>query len=152
MSDEVKVTERCPVCDGNMPCHPAWSNIFGYDQPLEDDAQRCLRAEIVQHETTIREQAAEIDRLRGIRRNIGLTKEHTELLESFWRTGEVPALEDMAGAVSEALDLIERLRSALASVNRILSPGNRTFDEFIRDMDYACDIARAALNQKEKLL
>ena len=34
---------------------------------------------------------------------------------------------------------------ALESINRILSPGNRTLDEMLRDMGYATDVARAAL-------
>lgn len=33
----------------------------------------------------------------------------------------------------------------LRSINRLLSPGNRTFDELIRDAGLACDLSRSAL-------
>jgi hypothetical protein len=38
-----------------------------------------------------------------------------------------------------------KLVDALEAINRLISPGSRTFDEMIRDMGYACDTARAAL-------
>jgi hypothetical protein len=44
---------------------------------------------------------------------------------------------------------IERLTRTLHSIARTLSPGNRTMDELMRDMGYACDSARAALNNQE---
>lgn len=40
-------------------------------------------------------------------------------------------------------DLLE----AMESINRMISPGSRTFDEMIRDMGYACDRARAAISR-----
>jgi hypothetical protein len=42
-----------------------------------------------------------------------------------------------------------KLREALEEVNRLTSPGNRTFDEMIRDTGLACDIARAALRDTQ---
>lgn len=39
------------------------------------------------------------------------------------------------------------MTKALEGINRILSPGHRTMDELMRDMDFACDRARAALTQ-----
>lgn len=46
-----------------------------------------------------------------------------------------------------ALDETSRLRAALEGIQRILAPGNRTFDEMIRDVGRADDLARAALSQ-----
>jgi hypothetical protein len=39
--------------------------------------------------------------------------------------------------------------AALGTINRLTSPGNRTFDELMRDMGLACDIARAALTKAQ---
>jgi hypothetical protein len=52
-----------------------------------------------------------------------------------------------ANLADEAVSEIERLREALAGINRILSPGNRTLDAMIRDMGYACDTARLAIKE-----
>ena len=54
-----------------------------------------------------------------------------------------------ADVMEEAADEIERLRGKLATISLITSPGNRTLDEMMRDMGMACDMARAALAQKE---
>jgi len=47
--------------------------------------------------------------------------------------------------VAEAAATIAELLEALKSINIMTSPGNRTLDQLIRDMGYACDRARAAI-------
>lgn len=42
-----------------------------------------------------------------------------------------------------------KLREALETIGRRTDPGNRTFDEMIRDMGLANDLARAALRPQE---
>jgi hypothetical protein len=44
-------------------------------------------------------------------------------------------------------DRIGRLEGALEGIARLTAPGNRTFDEVIRDMGLACDRARWALTE-----
>lgn len=45
---------------------------------------------------------------------------------------------------------IAALEQALRAINVLTSPGNRTLDELIRDMGYACDRARAALGENNE--
>lgn len=42
------------------------------------------------------------------------------------------------------------LVEALEAINRLTSPGNRTFDAMMTDMGLACDIARAVLEAHAK--
>ena len=46
-----------------------------------------------------------------------------------------------ARLIAAAPDMLE----ALKAINVCLSPGNRTFDEMIRDCGLACDVARTAI-------
>ena len=59
-------------------------------------------------------------------------------------------IEHLEVRVQEQVATILRLTCTLQSINRMLSPGNRTMDELMRDMGYACDSARAALSTQEK--
>lgn len=47
--------------------------------------------------------------------------------------------------------LIRELGDKLQSINRILSPGHRTLDDLLRDMGYACDVARCAIEKLPKV-
>ena len=77
-----------------------------------------------------------------------------EHLSNYWmgRTGEaerrVYALKVELAALQRSHDACVK---ALKTINRLTSPGNRTLDDFIRDTNFACDIARAALANAEKL-
>ena len=59
-------------------------------------------------------------------------------------------LSDQHATIVRDAATIEQLRGKLTSINRMLSPGSRTMDELMRDMGYACDCARAALNPQPK--
>jgi hypothetical protein len=50
-----------------------------------------------------------------------------------------------ADANARLIAAAPELLAALKSINRLTSPGNRTLDDFMRDMDLACDISRAAI-------
>ena len=60
----------------------------------------------------------------------------TEILPINWPSGQDAVIVAIAYLAA---------RKALEAINKYTSPGNRTLDEMIRDMGYACDIARAAL-------
>lgn len=85
MSDEVKVSERCPVCDGNIPCHhcsdtglstyaralrcqQAFTDLLKADQESIDEA---LAAAI---EQSMRAQVAEAERDELARKVVELTR------------------------------------------------------------------------------
>lgn len=60
-------------------------------------------------------------------------------------TAEACAL-NLSGLLDDANERIEELERKFAHINRLLSPGyERTFDDLIRDVGYATDIARSAL-------
>lgn len=69
-----------------------------------------------------------------------------------WSIQNMPRiLEERNAAEAKVADQatqIERLTRSLQSINRMLSPSDRTMDELMRDMGYACDCARAALTKE----
>jgi hypothetical protein len=89
----------------------------------------------------------------------GTAMTHTDLaaLAKAWETavdsyqlGIMPADDVKAAhtafhaAVAANAAEIERLRDVLVHIAAVLAPGNRTMDEMLRDMGYACDVARRA--------
>lgn len=45
----------------------------------------------------------------------------------------------------EIVALVESLLGSLKAINRMASPGHRTMDDMLRDLDFICATARAAL-------
>lgn len=59
-------------------------------------------------------------------------------------------IETLTRRLDAAEARVKVLEEALAAIHLRLAPGNRTFDEIIREAMYADDIARAALGSKEE--
>lgn len=55
------------------------------------------------------------------------------------------AVRDLRDVISQNNDLLKTLKL----VNRVLYPGNRTMDDMMRDMGYACDRCRYAIGKAE---
>jgi hypothetical protein len=62
------------------------------------------------------------------------------------------------GDKGKAADAIRRLvaeltaaEGTLGTINKLTSPGTRTFDEMMNDTGHACDMARARIDQLKKV-
>jgi predicted nucleic acid-binding Zn-ribbon protein len=97
---------------------------------------------------------AEIERLRDMqtfdRQELARLVAEIERLRSLKTPASRQLLNLTKGMLEHAEEECERLRAALERINRTTSSGTRTLDDFIRDMGWANDTARAAIAKAEK--